>query len=325
MSDTLEGLRRKIAGAGDLESVVRSMKALAAASIGQYEKSVLALADYYRTVELGLAVCLNAHPRVSGLAGRGGRATNPVDRTMPVHFPRPSSRAPSPSIAIVFGSDQGLVGQFNDVLADFVAKELNALPGKKKVWAVGERVHARLTDAGVPPVGLFAVPTSVNAITPLVGQILVESETHHNMEEVTQLFLFRNCPRAGASYEPSSQRLLPLDAQWERRLAHLPWPTKNLPEVVGCQEQTLQALIREYLFVSLYKACAESLASENASRLAAMQRAEKNIDDLVGTLNQTFRRLRQTSIDEELFEVLAGYESLSKKKTPRSINMDTPG
>ena len=58
MSDTLASLRRKIGGAGDLKSVVRSMKALAAASIGQYEKSVLALADYDRTVELGLAVCL---------------------------------------------------------------------------------------------------------------------------------------------------------------------------------------------------------------------------------------------------------------------------
>ena len=58
MSDTLESLRRKIDGAGDLESVVRSMKALAAASVGQYERSVLALADYYRTIEMSLAVCL---------------------------------------------------------------------------------------------------------------------------------------------------------------------------------------------------------------------------------------------------------------------------
>jgi F-type H+-transporting ATPase subunit gamma len=85
-----------------------------------------------------------------------------------------------------------------------------------------------------------------------------------------------------------------------------------LPEVIGGREETLRALVREYLFVSLYKACAESLASENASRLAAMQRAEKNIDDLVATLNQTFRRMRQASIDEELFDVLSGYESLSK-------------
>ena len=81
---------------------------------------------------------------------------------------------------------------------------------------------------------------------------------------------------------------------------------------MGSQEQTLRALVREYLFVSLYKACAESLASENGSRLVAMQRAEKNIDELVENLNQEFRRLRQTSIDAELFDVLSGYESMSK-------------
>jgi F-type H+-transporting ATPase subunit gamma len=217
--------------------------------------------------------------------------------------------------AIVFGSDQGLVGQFNDVLADFAAQTLDALPGEKKIWAVGERMQARLADAGLTPVGLFAVPTSVNAITPLVGQILLESEANHGQGEIGQLYLFHNGPRSGAAYEPVSQRLLPLDDKWGHSLAQLPWPTGNLPEVISGQEQTLAALVREYLFVSLFKACAESLASENASRLAAMQRAEKNIDELVDALNQTFRRLRQTSIDEELFDVLSGFESVSKGKT----------
>ena len=297
MSDTLASLRRKISGAGDLESVVRSMKALAASSIGQYEKSVLALADYDRTVELGLVVCLRKRGETAAeQAGRPAAAAKTVT-------------------AIVFGSDQGLVGQFNDVLADFVAKALDPLPGEKKVWAVGERVQSRLADAGLPPVGLFAVPTSVNAITPLVGQILVESEAHHGKGEIVDLYLFHNRPESGAAYEPVSQHLLPLDKSWALKLSHLPWPTGNLPEVIGDREQTLGALVREYLFVSLYKACAESLAAENASRLAAMQRAEKNIDELMGDLNQTFRRLRQTSIDEELFDVLSGYESLSKVKT----------
>ena len=54
MSDTTTSLRRKTDSAGDLQSVVRTMKALAASSIGQYEASVRALADYYRIVELGL-------------------------------------------------------------------------------------------------------------------------------------------------------------------------------------------------------------------------------------------------------------------------------
>ena len=299
MSDTLASLRRQISGAGDLESVVRSMKALAAASIGQYEKAVVALADYYRTVELGLVGCLR---------NRGAEQ------------PAPARAAAKPVCAIVFGSDQGLVGQFNDVLADFAVKTLNALPGERKVWAVGERVHARLADAGLPPVGLFAVPTSINAITPVVGKILIECEAHHGGGEIGHLYLFHNGPESGAAYEPVSQRLLPLDEQWGLRLAHLPWPGGNQPEVIGNREPTLRALVREHLFVSIYKACAESLASENASRLAAMQRAEKNIDELVANLNQTFRRLRQSSIDEELFDVLSGYESLSKAKPRRGAN-----
>ncbi len=76
-------------------------------------------------------------------------------------------------------------------------------------------------------------------------------------------------------------------------------------------EQTLLALVREYLFVSLFRACAESLASENASRLVAMQRAEKNIDELLINLNRDFHRLRQSNIDEELFDVISGFQALT--------------
>ena len=64
MSKTTISLRRKIAVAGYLQSVVRTMKAAAASSIGQYEKSVSALADYYRTVELGLGECFREHAAI---------------------------------------------------------------------------------------------------------------------------------------------------------------------------------------------------------------------------------------------------------------------
>ena len=293
MSDTTASLGRKIGGAGDLQSVVRTMKAVAASSIGQYEKSVLALADYYRTVELGLGACL--------------RESGPT----PLIAERKRQTVAGAIGAVVFGSDQGLVGQFNDVVADYAVKTLAALTAKPEVWAVGERVHARLADAGLPLMGLFTVPNSVKAITPLVGQILVESERHHSQSEVTELHLFYNRPTSGAGYAPVNQRLLPLDETWRRKLAELPWPTGNLPEVMGVGTATLRALIRGYLFVSLFRACAESLASENASRLAAMQRADKNIDESLEDLNRTFHRLRQSGIDEELFDVVSGFEALS--------------
>lgn len=263
MSETTASLRRKITGAGDLQSVVRTMKAVAASSIGQYEKSVEALADYYSTVELGLGACF----RESGAA--------------PLFVEGKRQTVAGAIGAVVFGSDQGLVGQFNDVVADYAIKSLAALPAKPNIWAVGERVHARLADARLPMIGLFTVPNAVTAITPLVGKILVESETSHNEGEIAELHLFYNRPTSGATYAPVSQRLLPLDENWRRELAQRPWPTKCLPEVIGGQIATLRALIRGFLFVSLFRGCAESLASENASRLAAMQRADKNINDLL--------------------------------------------
>jgi F-type H+-transporting ATPase subunit gamma len=72
----------------------------------------------------------------------------------------------------------------------------------------------------------------------------------------------------------------------------------------------LRALINEYLFVSIFRACAESLASENSSRLAAMQRADQNIEELLMNLNGNFHRLRKDVIDEELFDVIAAFDSL---------------
>ena len=300
MSDTTASLSRKITSAGDLQSVVRTMKALAASSIGQYEKSVSALGDYTRTVELGLG----AYFREQAPSIREPNSKKPVE---------------SGAIgAVVFGSDQGLVGQFNDTIADFAIETLAALPGEAHVWAVGERVHARLVDAGLSPLGLFTVPGSVQAITPLVGQIQIESEALRAGGDYAQLYLFHHQPRAGGQYEPVSQRLLPLDATWEKERAKFAWPNKTRPEVVGGGTTTLRALIREYLFISLFRACAESLASENASRLAAMQRADKNIDDLLETLHGTFHQLRQSGIDEELFDVISGFEALSTERAGSS-------
>lgn len=310
MSDTTASLRRKIEGARDLRAVVSTMKALAAASIGQYEKSVHALDGYYRAVQLGLSVCF----RTSGPAAAVTVAGQKKDAGI--------------TGAVVFGSDQGLVGQFNDVVADYAVQTLAALPGRKKIWAVGERVHDRLVLTGMPLAGLLTVPLSIRAITPLVEQILLQMLVPDSAEgdiqwkregknEITQLYLFYNNSRSGAVYAPVHQRLLPLDAAWRRDLASLSWPTKNLPEVMGSNPATLQALVREYLFVSLFRACAESLASENASRLAAMERAEKNIDQLSADLRQTFYRLRQSKIDEELFDVIAGVEALAGTEQTR--------
>jgi F-type H+-transporting ATPase subunit gamma len=292
MSDTLASLRRKIDGAGKLKSVVRTMKAVAASSIGQYDTAIRSLADYEHSVELGLSLCF----RQKGFIA-----------------PSPAKRKQGGVVgAIVFGSDQGLVGKFNEMVVEFTEKALADEPGEKRIWAVGERVSGGLADGGLPMAGRFGVPTSVEGITSLVDQLQVAIEEKSD-KAVTEVYVFHAHPTTGALYEVVQQRLLPLDAQWQKGLAKIAWPTKNLPQLFGHEEATLRGFVREYLFIVLFRACAESLASENASRLAAMQRAEKNIDSLSTVLNRSFYRLRQNSIDEELFDVIAGFNALSVK------------
>ncbi len=292
MSD-VHSLRRKIGSAEDLHSVVRTMKAMAASCIGQYESAVRSLDAYDRTVQLGLVASLRQN-RALGIE------------------PDARGQKVAATGAIVFGSDQGLVGQFNDVMAAFAVDALAQLPGEKAIWAVGERIGSRLAESGLIFGKSFALPNSINAITQFVAEILIEVETQRAKGEIGPVFLFHQRPKEGAIYAPVCQRLLPLDQVWQRDLASTPWPTGNLPEVMNDKEQTLLALVREYLFVSLFRACAESLASENASRLAAMQRAEKNINELLDDLKRTFHRLRQGNIDEELFDVISGFAALSE-------------
>ncbi|MEO7523892.1 MAG: F0F1 ATP synthase subunit gamma [Ferruginibacter sp.] len=294
--ETLENLRSKTEGATDLRSVVSAMKAMAASNIAAYETAVSALSEYYHTVALGIIAYFKA------------------EKVVAIQENKKAGKDSQDLIcAIVFGSDQGLVGQFNDTMAKFVSASLKVLPGKKIIWAIGERVQLLLSDEGFLIPKWYRVPTDINAVTPLVTEILSRSQETRQKENVTAFYIFHHQPKQGSGYTPIMQKFLPLDEKWKNTLQEIEWPTKLLPQIAGAVKPTLAALINGYLFTSLFKACAESLASENASRLDAMQRAEKNISDLLDDLGKKYHRLRQGSIDEELFDVVSGFEALNSK------------
>lgn len=288
--DSSDLLKRKINSASDLHSVVRSMKAMAAANVGQYENAVEALNDYYHTVQLALFTCFHQYQ------------------------PVPDRQLRKACIGVlVFGSDQGLVGQFNDLLADFVLTTLGKRPEQKIVYCIGERLQSRLSESKLNLATGFILPKSINAIPALVGEVLLKMESLRAQSKISEVIVFHNKPVSRTIYQPFSQRLLPLDDIWQKDLKSITWPSDSLPEVLNASEETLLAFIHEYLFVSLYRACAESLASENASRLSTMLRAEKTINELVEVMKGRFHLLRQNSIDEELFDLIAGFELLKKE------------
>ena len=292
MSDTLINLQRRQQSAGDLASVVRAMKAMASSNITQYEMAVQSLQEYYRTISLGLYACLR-NERLAMISNAG-------------------SVQDQKTIAVIFGSDQGLVGRFNDTITSFAQEKLKHISGEIEIWSVGERTYSLLLDAGRKSAKLFNVPHSVSAITPLVNNILIKSEEFRQKHQFYNFYIFYNSPITGVGYQQEIRQLFPPDEKWYSEISKTEWPSQNLPEVIGGNESTLRTLISEYLFVSLYKASAESLAAENASRLEAMERAEKNIDEMLEELNRGYNSLRQSTIDEELFDVIAGFEALKK-------------
>jgi F-type H+-transporting ATPase subunit gamma len=292
--ETIEDLKRRIKGTEDLQSVVRTMKTLAAVKIRQFEKAVEALEDYHKTVEMGLQVALRDRKEV--VIGARSGPTNQVG-------------------AFVFGSDQGMCGQLNDQIVSHAMGEINQFSGLKKenrfVVAVGQRVSARMQEAGQPVEGYISLPGSVTGIMPKVHQLLSKIDSWQRERNLEQVFLYYSRQMSGARYEPHTDHLLPVDKQWLARIRERKWSGKAIPMFTMDWDPLFSALIRQYLMVSLFRAFAESLASENASRLASMQGAEKNIQEQLGALRMHYHQQRQMSITEELLDIVSGFEALS--------------
>lgn len=293
--ETVDRLQRRIEGLQELQTIVSTMKALSAVSIRQYERAVASLADYYRTVELGLHVVLNRAQEAPHI-----RAGADEEKRLG---------------AVVFGSDHGLCGRLNEVIVEQAIQRMGAQavpPARQTLLAVGDRVAAGLEQRGLAVEDHLFMPGSAAGITETVQQILLKVEAWRDHGNIHTVFLFYNHHQRNG-YQPTGLRLLPIDLKHFRRLEAAPWPSRRLPTFTMGVERLLEDLLHQYFFISIFRACAESLASEHASRLAAMQSAEKNLDDRLDEVMMEFRRQRQEAITMELLDVVSGFEAITSQ------------
>lgn len=291
---TPEQLKRKISSTQDFQTIVKTMKALAAVNIHQYEQAVIALRQYNQTLVMGIHVFLMNHPEILnelnvGLSHRLG--------------------------IVVFGSDQGMCGRFNQQLAEILVQETKPLlhqDSSPLILAIGSRMSDALLEQGCPIARLFSVPASIDGITLKIQEVVVQIEQWRQNLHVDRILLFHNRPSKGTTYIPRQQQLFPpLGLNYLRQLQQQPWPSCCHPQVYLGRERLFSALFRQHFFVTLYRACAESLASENMSRLASMQLAQKNISEHLMTLQGMFQQQRQSIITEELLDITSGFEALN--------------
>lgn len=296
--ESLDLLHRQLESLDDLRTIIKTMKALSAASIRQYEQAVRALAAYYLTVERGLHVTL-----------KGTAPPSPPPRRH--HEPRRLA-------AIVFGSDHGLCGRFNEEITQYSLERMDSTaadPKNRLLLAVGARVAASLEQAGQSIEEDFLVPGSASQITATVQQILLKLDEWREQAGVHYVYLFYNRHSGGKGYHPTGFELLPINLHRFHRLEEEQWPSRVLPTFTMEREVLLARLLHQYLFVTIFRACAESQASEHTSRLAAMQAAERNLDERLDEVTMVFRRARQNAITSELLDVVSGFEALTSGET----------
>ena len=273
---------------------MRTMKTLAAVSIRQYEQAVESLTEYDRTIELGLHMILWHVPNTLG---------------------SPQQHKTGPSGAIVLGSDQGMCGQFNEQITSYALATVRGDRAGEDRWrflAIGARASSRLLDAGCKIDHELPLPSSASGISDLVTDLLATIDRWRSEQRLHRILVIYNRRLSAASYQPHHLQLLPIDPSYLLRHRGRTWKSRSLPTFTMDRGALLSRFIRQHLFVSLFRACAESLAGENASRIASMQAAERNIQERLSDLRSQYHQQRQTSITEELLDVVTGYEALAR-------------
>ena len=288
---TLESLSDALETSGDIKSIVRTMKALSAASIRQFEQAEEALGDYAHTIDLGLTALL--HDR--------------RDRGLPLL--RTGVEGSSRTALIVIGSERGLCGRYNETVARHA---LDRIEGPETLLTViGLRAAARLEAAGHGVDKLFTGPGSAAGLSELVQSVIVQSDRWQREDGIGRIRVVHNRREGRTLAKPIERQLLPLPDTYLNSLLDAPWPGPGLPFFRMSPPALLSWLVQQRLFVSLYRALAEALASEHATRLAAMQGAERNIEERRADLMQVYRIKRQETITRELMDVISGFEAVS--------------
>lgn len=286
----LQGIKKNINSAENLQSIVGTMKAHASSNINQFQDAAKASREYRNVLDMSLYVVLSKEEEITPL--------EEVDKGDTLH--------------IVFGSDHGLAGRFNERISTFV---LEKIPNGEnhKIIIIGQQIFQRLKD-DFDIYKSFMQPQTTDTISSMVNKILLEMDGLRDKTPIKEIILYYNRPDDNSTFIENMEILFPINLL-ELSKDKIIWKSKSIPTYFDEKEQIISNLIKQYFFITLYRAFCFSLASENASRLASMQSAEKNIEERLEELNYEYRRERQNSITEELNDIVSGFKSLRGKES----------
>jgi F-type H+-transporting ATPase subunit gamma len=209
---------------------------------------------------------------------------------------------------IAITSNRGLAGGYNNNIVKEIASQCT--PDETDIYALGKKGLEGLVRKGYHIVEDYSEvmnePLYSDAIH--IGKNVLAS---FERGEVGEIYLAYTSFKNTVVQEPKMIKLLPMDVEELSLNSVAPidvlTPMNYEPEA----EEALDMIIPKYINNILYGAFVEAVASENGARMQAMDSATKNADDMIADLSLKYNRARQSSITQELTEIIAGAEAIS--------------
>ena len=214
-------------------------------------------------------------------------------------------------LCIVITADRGLCGGFNTNIVKKAREYFNQIIDankKLKIITVGskgdDQIKRNFKDYIVEKISYKNIKNiSLNEASELTSKIITMFENN----EFDVCTIFYNKFKSVISQKPQAQQIIPvenLDADVESS------EDEDQYEFEPDENEILEYLLPQNITTQLYKAFLENAASEQGSRMSAMDNATRNAGDLIDKLTINYNRSRQAVITKELIEIISGAESL---------------
>lgn len=210
-------------------------------------------------------------------------------------------------LVIVLGSERGLCGAFNRVLAEFTRRRLDdGMMGGESVqlYVIGSRAARMLQRLNIQPdliiTGFSTLLPTFQYASQLASQWLAAYENH----ELDYVDLFFNSYQGAGRYEPGAMQLIPFELSFER---NRDIPTEWMETILETDPHTLfvQTLVQQ-LETHLYMCLIESAAAENSARYQLLEDARQNMERLTAELEETAAQAHRQMITREIQNLAIG-------------------
>ena len=288
----LDDLKKRISSVKSTQKITKAMKMVAAAKLRRAQEGAekgRPYSDRMNNIILNLSKNINDKENAPKLLSGSGKDE--------VH------------LCVVMTSDRGLCGGFNSNIikkAKSYFQKVNDQGKKIKIITVGSKGYdqlKRLYENDILEKISFKESKNANYFdAEKVGKIIIEK---FEKKEFDVCVIFYNQFKNVITQIPQEQQIIPLKTSEGEKNS-----TIDNYEFEPEEDEILSNLLPKNISTQIFKAMLENSASEQGSRMSAMDNATRNAGEMVDKLTIEYNRSRQAAITKELIEIISGAESL---------------